>query len=45
MVAEGVPFRFNLRILKVGNMRGDIRSTFTDYRRFQVNSQVVEQKQ
>jgi len=38
-------FRFNLRILKVGSARGDIRLTYSDYRRFQVDSQVLEQKQ
>ena len=38
-------FRFNLRILKVGHARGDIRLTYSDYRRFQVDSRVVEGKQ
>jgi len=37
-------FRFNLQILKVGHARGDIRLTFSDYRRFQVDSQLVEAK-
>jgi len=37
-------FRFNLRILKVGHARGDIRLTFSDYQRFQVDSQLVEAK-
>jgi hypothetical protein len=37
-------FRFNLQILKVGHARGDIRLAYSDYRRFQVDSQVVEAK-
>jgi hypothetical protein len=35
-------FRFNLRILKMGTVRGDIRLTFSDYRKFQVDSEVVQ---
>jgi hypothetical protein len=35
-------FRFNLRILKMGTVRGDIRLTYSDYRKFQVDSEVVE---
>ena len=38
-------FRFNLRILKVGNVHGDMRLTYSDYRRFQVDSQVVPGEQ
>ena len=37
-----VRFRFNLRILKMGTVRGDLRLTYSDYRRFQVDSEVVE---
>ncbi|MGH9646309.1 MAG: hypothetical protein ACRD4E_05770 [Bryobacteraceae bacterium] len=36
-------FRFNLKILKMGNVRGDLRLTFSDYMKFQVDSQVVGQ--
>jgi hypothetical protein len=35
-------FRFNLRILKMGTVRGDMRGTYSDYRKFRVDSEVVE---
>jgi hypothetical protein len=37
-----VHIRFHLRFLKLANIRGDVIQTFTDYKRFQVDSQVVE---
>ena len=39
-----VRFRFDVRFLKMVNVRGDMTSEFSDYRRFQVDSQLVEAK-
>ena len=39
-----VRFRFDVRFLKMVNVRGDMMSEFSDYRRFQVDSQLVEAK-
>jgi hypothetical protein len=37
-------FRFNLRILKMGVVRGDLSGTYSDYRKFQVDSEVVDRQ-
>ena len=39
-----VRFRFDVRFLKMVNVRGDMTSEYSDYRRFQVDSQLVEAK-
>ena len=35
-------FRFNLRFLKLAKVRGEVTQTYSDYKRFQVDSRLVE---
>ena len=35
-------FRYHLRVLKLANVRADLTQTYSDYKRFQVDSRLVE---
>jgi hypothetical protein len=37
-----IHIRYHLRFLKLANIRGDVIQTFSDYRRFQVDSRFIE---
>ena len=40
-----IHIRYHLRFLKLANVRGDVAQTFSDYKRFQVDSRVVEARE